>query len=525
MNAGIWKTGRCEMMNSKTVQRCTPSPPRAFPSMRFICQDRQPFRGQLTRVILASVLGASVACFGAEQAKDPPPAQLRAGAAAVDITPEGFPMVMVGGWSPVPARGAHDPLHARALVLKDGDLTIAITVVDCLGMPQEVADEAKTLASEQCGIPRDKMLLCATHTHSGPPIRSEPGADPAGVYREQFIAGIAEAIVRARAALRPAAAGHAAHPLADEVFNRRWFLKPGKMPLNPFGELDQVKMNPGTSADVLDRPAGPTDPDITILSLQGTDRRPLALLASYSLHYVGHTPEGLMSADYFGEFARLMPSRLRASKDFVAMMANGTSGDINNIPFLVNRPPREPFEQVRIVARKAADAAWFAFNTIGHHRTNIHLGMVERRITLKRRKPTAEQIAWARGVLATTDEAERSKLPRHAETYARRFLGLADAGNTMTVPLQALRIGDLAICAIPFEALVEIGLDLKHRSPFGRTMVIGLANGSNGYLPTPEQHALGGYETWLGTNRVQKDASVIITRNLLEMLGTLAREG
>jgi hypothetical protein len=184
-------------------------------------------------------------------------------------------------------------------------------------------------------------------------------------------AGIADAIVRAHASLRPAAAGHAAHPLPEEVFNRRWYLKPGKMPLNPFGELDQVKMNPGTSADVLDRPAGPIDPDITIPSVQDTDRRPLALPASDSLHYVGHTPEGLMSADYFGEFARLMPSRLRAGKDFVAMMANG----------------------------------------------------------------------------------------------------------------------------------------------------------SHGYLPTPEQHALGGYETWLGTNRVQKDASVIITRNLLEMLATLSAAG
>jgi hypothetical protein len=449
----------------------------------------------------------------------------RAGAATSDITPKHFPMDMVGGWSPLPARGAHDPLHARALVLENGGLTVAIAVVDCLSLPQEVADEAKALASGQCGIPPDKVLLCATHTHSGPPIRSEPGTDPAGAYREHFIAGIADAIVCAHAALQPAAAGHAAHPLAEEVFNRRWYLKPGKMPLNPFGKLDQVKMNPGTTPNVLRRPAGPTDPDITILSLEDTDRRPLALLASYSLHYVGHTPEGLMSADYFGEFARLMPFRLRAGKDFVAMMANGTSGDINNIPFLVNRPPREPFEQVRIVARKAADAAWFAVNTIERHRTDVRLGMVERRLTLKRRKPTAKQITWAQGVLDITDEAERAKLPRHAETYARRVLGLADAGNTMTVQLQALRIGDLAICAIPFETLVEIGLDLKRRSPFAGTMVIGLANGSNGYLPTPEQHELGGYETWLGTNRVQKDASVIITQNLLEMLATLAVAG
>jgi hypothetical protein len=58
---------------------------------------------------------------------------------------------------------------------------------------------------------------------------------------------------------------------------------------------------------------------------------------------VGGVPKGMVSADYYGEFARLMPSRVGAGEDFVAMMSNGTSGDINNIPFLVTRPPREPF--------------------------------------------------------------------------------------------------------------------------------------------------------------------------------------
>jgi hypothetical protein len=54
-------------------------------------------------------------------------------------------------------------------------------------------------------------------------------------------------------------------------------------------------------------------------------------------------------------------------------------------------------------------------------------------------------------------------------------------------------------------------------------MVIGIANGSYGYLPTPEQHRLGGYETWLGTCRVQEDASVILSGQLLEMLAELAK--
>ena len=144
------------------------------------------------------------------------------------------------------------------------------------------------------------------------------------------------------------------------------------------------------------------------------------------------------------------------------------------------------------------------------------------RSSLKYRRPTAEQVAEAREVLAIKDAEAIEKLPRLAQNYARNVIAAAErAEETLTVQLQAIRIGELAVCGIPFETFVEIGLELKKRSPFPQTMVIGLANGRHGYLPTPEQHRLGGYETWLGTNIVQEETSVILTDNLLEMMGEL----
>jgi len=448
---------------------------------------------------------------------------LRAGAAAVDITPTQFPVNMPGGFLPNLAQRAHDPLHARALVLDDGATTLAMVVVDNLGVVAEAVEKAKAIAAERCGLAPERILVSSTHSHTAPHSHVEDGPPEAVAYHGIVVDGIAEAIVRAHGALGPAAVGAGAHSLPDEVFNRRWFLKPGAMPANPFGGIDLVKMNPGTSPDVLLHPAGPTDPELTVLSVQDAGSgQPLALLGNYSLHYVGHVPRAMASADYYGEFARLMPARVGAGAGFVAMMSNGASGNINNIPFNVTRPPREPFEQIRIVAQKAADAAWHARAGIDEHRADARLGMVQREITLRRRRPTAAQVERAEAVLAITDEAERARLPRLAEHYARRTLTLVDVDETLEAPLQALRIGDLAICAIPFETFVEIGLDLKRRSPFPRTMVIGIANGYNGYLPTPEQHRLGGYETWLGTNRVQEGASVIIADHLLEMLAELA---
>ena len=217
-----------------------------------------------------------------------------------------------------------------------------------------------------------------------------------------------------------------------------------------------------------------------------------------------------------------MPSRVHGDEKFVAIMSNGTSGDINNIPFGITRPPREPFEQIRIVAQKAADTAWFAQQKIAKHRSDVTLGMLQREITLKYRRPTDQQLAEARAVVAVKDKDAIEQLPRLAQNYARNAIGAAERPeSTLTVKIQAIRIGDLAVCGIPFETFVETGLDLKKRSPFPQTMVIGLANGRHGYLPTPEQHELGGYETWLGTNVVQEDTSVILSTNLLEMLGEL----
>jgi hypothetical protein len=458
-------------------------------------------------------------------------APLKAGAAVADITPKEFPMNMPGGFNANLATTAHDPLHARALVLDDGKTQVVWVVIDNLGVPKKVVAEAKELAAKATGIPVEHMLVSGTHTHSGVNPADEPSAADAKLsdrdakavaYRQVMLEGISQAIIRAHAALRPAAVGAAARPLTHEVFNRRWYLKPGKMPPNPFGEYDQVKMNPGTSPDVLDRPAGPTDPDISVLSVVDAKRKPLALFANYSLHYVGGTPAGQVSADYYGEFARLMPSRLGAGEGFVAAMSNGTSGDINNVPFLVGRPPRAPFEQIRIVAGEAADVAWKAYRDIEKHEKDVVLGVRQRLVTLKYRKPTKEQLLYAQAILAIKDKEAIARLPRLAQDYAARTLSAANRPEeTVDVILQTIRVGDAVLCAVPFETFAETGLELKQQSPFGRTIVIGIANGKHGYLPTPRHHELGGYETWLGTNQVQKDASEIVVRNLVEMMGEL----
>lgn len=457
----------------------------------------------------------------AAESQEPSKPVFRAGAALSNITPwlgDGI----VGGWSAPPAQHVHDQLHARCLVLDDGTTRIAFVVADSVGIAREVFDEAKRQIQEHTGLSADHMLMSATHTHSATSSRPKNVLRPDKELSEyqRFVAHrIADGVRCAINNLEPAKIGWGTVTGPPQVFNRRWFLKPGTPMPNPFGGQDKVKMNPGMQ-DLL-KPAGPVDPQICFFAVQSTDGRPIALLANYSLHYVGGTGPQHISADYFAMFADRIQQLIGADRldpPFVGILTNGTSGDVNNIPFGgPPRPRRKPYEQMRIVADEVAQAVFTQYQKLAYH-DHVTLGIRQRELELAVRKPTPEQLARAQDMLAHPER--KDKLP-HERTYAERIMLQQEAPPTVSVLVQALRIGDLGVAAIPFETFAEIGLELKAKSPFKPSFTISLANGTYGYLPTPEQHKLGGYETWLGTNKVETEASTKIVRALLEMFAEL----
>jgi hypothetical protein len=112
---------------------------------------------------------------------------------------------------------------------------------------------------------------------------------------------------------------------------------------------------------------------------------------------------------------------------------------------------------------------------------------------------------------------------RWSRIFAAETLHLSRFPNRYKIKLQAIRIGDIAILAAPCEVFAETGLALKKHSPFKNTFVISLANGSSGYLPTPQQLEGGGYETWPArTKHLENQAEPRIRKALLGMLSKLA---
>ena len=455
-------------------------------------------------------------------AADNAPKRLKAGAATSNITPP-IGGEVVGGFHPYPSTHIHDELHARCLVLDNGDTKLAFVVLDLLGASRELYDEARRLVVKETGIAPGHLVMSATHTHSAQSALSPnryQADQPLDDYQKFVARRIADGVRRAINQLAPARIGFAAGDEPRHVFNRRWFMKPGTVPINPFGEFDQVKMNPPRASENLVEPAGPIDPQICMLSVQTAEGKPLAVLANYSLHYVGGVPDGHISADYFPLFCDRLGKLLGAQDSdppFVAMMSNGTSGNINNINFKVPGERAAPYERMRLVADEVARTAHAALAKV-EYRDWVPLAGELREFSIDTRRPTDKQLEWARQTLAAKVEGRKATLE---EIYADRTLKLHNGPARLDIPLQALRVGDVGIAAIPCETFVEIGLEIKQRSPLKPAFTLSIANGYYGYLPTPEQHRLGGYETWLGTNRLEVDASRKITTTLLEMFERL----
>lgn len=447
-----------------------------------------------------------------------------AGAAVVSINPESLPVESNGSMTPRTADSIHDDLAARCLVLDNGSEKIALVVCDSCMIPRDIFDSAKKLASEKTRIPTHNMLCSATHTHTGVSVAAVFQSKVEAKYSELLIQRIAEGIAQADARREPAKIGWAVGQAPQHVFNRRWFMRPGVINADPFQHgTDSVRMNPPPNHRDLLRPAGPTDPQVSVLAVQSTDGRPIAIWANYSLHYVGGVPGNALSADYYGEFARQFERLLSqpsqnadASKPpVVVAMTNGTSGNINNVNFFSGSQQQQPFEQIRLVASDVAQAALVAYQRVVYQDW-IPLAVQEEELELGVRKPNETEIAQAKKLLDESVGPPWTTLPA---IYANETLELAQFPDRLKLKLQAMRLGDLGIAAIPCETFAETGLELKSKSPLQPVFTIELANGYNGYLPTPEQHALGGYETWRAkSSYLEVDAEPQIVQTLLRML-------
>lgn len=418
---------------------------------------------------------------------------LQAGAATANITPW-LGVTIPGAHRPGYADDVHDELLAKALVLDNGHTRVAFITCDLIAMPRNIADRARQRVAKRCGIRIENTMINATHTHSGGGIADLLGTDGDPDYIEWLHLKIADAAELACRRLRPARIGFASVQEDRIAFNRRWRMKDGT-----------VRMNPGVADPNLIEPSGPTDPELAMAYVEDLNGNPLSAVACYSLHYIG--AGGGISADYFGHFFRLM--RRYLGGECVPLLWNAASGQINNIDFSGRRRWKD---------RGHAHAKKMANVLAGHVLTEIQLMDMQETLDLAAasgsfdfspRTITPEDLELAERILASPDDPPEydegpfswvvgQPIPRSiVDIYAMECQRLAKLPARMSAQVQAFRLGNAAIVALPGEVFVESGLGIKSRAAASPVFVVSLANGYIGYICT--DRALteeGGYETW-----------------------------
>lgn len=416
-------------------------------------------------------------------------AEFQAGAAIVDVTPTKLPAIVNGGLKSRSVDEVKTRLNARALALSDGTTRLVIVVVDSCMLPRPLLDEVKKLAESRTGVPMNRLLISATHTHSAPASMACLGTGIDPDYVPLVKLKIVDAIAAALAKLQPAQVGYAKENAADFTALRRWIRRPDRIIDDPFGNPTvRATMHAGSNWDNVTGESGPEDPDLSLVSIQSTTGIPIAVLANFSMHY--YSGEKGLSADYFGLFSEGLKQRLAPGSDFVGMMSHGCSGDIWRRDY--TQPDKwNPKQTIGEYTSGLLDIAMKAYEKI-EYRDDILLTMAEQRMTLNYRVPDLQRLEWAQRIVEDLGDKPPTT---QQEVYATEQLILHERQQTEIV-VQGIGIGDIGIATTPNETYAITGLKIKAASPLAHTMVIELANGGDGYIPPPEQHRFGGYNTW-----------------------------
>jgi len=415
--------------------------------------------------------------FGLALAAACPPAPgddgaLAVGAAAVEI-PADDAMDMAGGIHPWKAAGAEAPLRATALVVARGDAKIAICSCDVLFVQRDFVDPALERVRAATGIPPERVLVHATHTHSAPSATRVHGY----ARDERFVAGLARAI---EAAIVAADADLARHPEC------RLRYRLGEE--SSVGQNSRLLLGDGTifwigNRDDAVRPTGPFDPELPVMAFETAAGEPVATLFNHSTHTIGARQGGKRSPAFYG----LAAQELERDAGGIHLFLQGASGSTHNLTL----GPDEMVLRVKEAVGRARAAA------VPRPVTRVDGLQEPFAFRVRSFDESAEEEAvmgYCRKRAGGAEAAESI-----AEVFRTQRAELAPhRGQTRTTSIQALLVGDVAIVGVPAEFFTVLGQEIKRRSPFRHTFVAELSDDWIGYVPDRRGHELGGYQTWAG---------------------------
>ncbi|MGI9070896.1 MAG: neutral/alkaline non-lysosomal ceramidase N-terminal domain-containing protein [Bryobacteraceae bacterium] len=420
-------------------------------------------------------------------------AGLRAGIAKVEITPP--PGEQMWGYEnrTTPAAGTLDPLYARVLILDAYGKRIGLVALDLGRVFGPASLDQLRAAARRSGI--SSLLVAASHTHSGPVVQDEY-RQGAPAWERKALSSIEDALERAAADLADARLG---------VGYGTAYIGHDRLKVNENGTVSWFETN------ATQIPTAPVDPTVSILRIDRTDGRPMAILVNYSCHPVVFGPDNVQySADYPGAMTRVVESALGG--DAMAFFLQGAPGDIN------------PYYAVTPLKQNAIGRRDWTGKTLGDEAVRVATHIQ----TEPQPNPSIDFI--------------EEKLPMHIRwdiegfrLGLKRFLGdaydqyVSRITPNLELPVTTLLINRrIAIMTMPGEPFVDFQINWRQRCPVAHAFFLGYTNGYFGYFPTIRMASLGGYgagsaSTWVevGAGERMVDRAVV---HLYQMLGRLYSE-
>ena len=452
---------------------------------------------------------------------------VRAGASTVNITPPfGYPHYR--GES----TGANDSLYARALVLKQGENTVALVICDLLWVERSLSSSVRLLVSEKTGIPYSNIIIAGTHTHTGPayhpnileltgtlrpPFDEDKPLSGKDLYLNSLAAKIAESVIVAHKSMENVQIETGIGLAKGISFNRRFIMKDGKVVFNPgLGNKDAIL------------PAGPVDPQVGILMLRKvSDNSPLVVLSNFGVH--ADTFGGSrFSADYPGFLAQALSAAIGGG--CISIFATGPCGDVNHVDVQGKDKKRLSSKDIGVNLSNAIVKEIPVLNKVG----NPFLVMRSQFVYAPLQDYSDTELAWANDESAKPLHKESAFLERRRRLKIRSLERLRRTeaiaptvereGWKLPLEVQVIGIGkDFAVVGLPGEVFVELGLAIKNSSPFKTTLVIELTNSHIAYVPTRKAFSQGSYETI--NSRLAPGGGEMMVEAAISMLNEIKKEG
>lgn len=444
-------------------------------------------------------------------------APLEAGMAEIDITPP-IGYRMAGDFPERLSTGMHDPLKAKALVLRQGREQVALVFCDLVGMSLNVTTNARVLASRATGIPVPNIVIAATHSHTGPlfdDVRSDYfhqaalakfGNDPQQTisYPPFLIECLVKVIAEAKAKLAPGELVAGKTMEKGYPFNRRYYMKNGKVAFNP------GMMNPNIVG-----PAGPVDSEIGILLVKNRKQsQPIGGLTVFAMHCdtAGVTE---FSADY----PYFIQETLRKAfgRDYISAFGAGTCGNLNHLD--VSKPAQGPVKGFDVSEHIGSSIGETVLTALPHLNAiaKPSLAIAGKTLRLPLQEVTPQELAEAKENISRLND---TNLNFYVKVRAVKALDLVSRGSTWPMEVQVFRLdGDTAIVCLPAEIFVEFGLAIKKASPFKQTLVISICNDRPCYVPTIKAFSEGSYEVI--NSRLKPGAGEAMVQTAIKLLNQL----